>query len=220
MTSGGSPQTQPIRLGDPRGLGKWLLGSAASGGVNESGGGTTACDSLMIPSAMAQLTEAQQLGQLRPTTAACRRRPYVQPPAHQRLPGGMRPRLCRNIHASWPSRAMDVSLDLNQRIDSHFRNEQVLPVHFQHHEPFLVKGEQSPPLGLCLSTSIGVHDEVCSAKHDHPLHWIRSWCDHSPHLLHRVSLVGRRVNVCVRAPYPTVRRRSTLAAVGPHSRSR
>jgi hypothetical protein len=199
MTSGGSPQTQPIRLGDPRGLGKWLLGSAASGGVNESGGGTTACDSLMIPSAMAQLTEAQQLGQLRPTTAACRRRPYVQPPAHQRLPGGMRPRLCRNIHASWPSRAMDVSLDLNQRIDACFEEEHVSLVPLQHHNSSLVKRGQAPSLGLRRSphrwTSRGMFCRRRSCL-PHP----RAWCDHSLHLLPRVCLAGNRVKVRAHAP--------------------
>jgi hypothetical protein len=63
---------------------------------------------------------------------------------------------------------MDLSLDLKQRIDARFGDEQVLAIHFQHHKSFLVKRDQAPSLSLRLSPPIGVGQQVCSAQHDHP----------------------------------------------------
>jgi hypothetical protein len=40
-------------------------------------------------------------------------------------------------------------------IDVRVRNEQVLPIDLQHHTPILVQGDQTSPLGLCLSPSNG-----------------------------------------------------------------
>src|SRR5882672_2291896 len=59
-------------------------------------------------------------------------------------------------------------LDLDQRINARFGNEQVLAVHLQHHKPILVERDQTPPLGLRLSPSIGVHHQVCPAQHVRP----------------------------------------------------
>jgi hypothetical protein len=74
---------------------------------------------------------------------------------------------------------MGVSLYLNQGIDARFRDEQVLAVHLEHHEPFLVQSDQTPALGLRLSPSVGVLHQVRSIQHDHPFHQPRSWGDHS-----------------------------------------
>ena len=59
-----------------------------------------------------------------------------------------------------------LSLDLNQRIDTRFSDEQVIPVHLQHDKSVMVKGDQADPLGLRLSSSVGVHHQVCAAKYD------------------------------------------------------
>src|SRR4029450_1688074 len=60
------------------------------------------------------------------------------------------------------------SLGLDQRNDARFGDEHVLTVHLQHHNPFLIQSDQSPPLGLRLPSSVGVHHHVGSAKHEHP----------------------------------------------------
>ena len=64
---------------------------------------------------------------------------------------------------------MTLSLDLDQRVDACFGDEQVLPIYLQHHKPILVKRHQAPPLGLRLSPSVSIHHEVCPAPHPHPL---------------------------------------------------
>jgi hypothetical protein len=71
-----------------------------------------------------------------------------------------------------------LSLDLDQRIDARFGDEQILAVHLQHHKPVLVKSDQAPPLGLRLSPSVGVQHQVGSVKHEHP----------SPSLTHRATV--------------------------------
>jgi hypothetical protein len=93
-----------------------------------------------------------------------------------------RPRRCIPRHGlldnpRFASRASSgLSFDLDQRIDARFGHEEMLPIHLQHHKPFLVEADQASPLGLRLSPSIGVHQEVCPAQHDSP----------SPTLAHRV----------------------------------
>ncbi len=62
----------------------------------------------------------------------------------------------------------ELLLSINQCIDARFGDEQVFPVHFQHHKPILVQREQAPPLSLRLSPSVGVRYQVGSAQHDRP----------------------------------------------------
>jgi hypothetical protein len=76
-------------------------------------------------------------------------------------------------------------LDLDERIDARFGNEHVLAVDLPHHEPVLVQGDQTPPLGLRLPPSIGVHHQVGSAQYNPPPP-DGSPCDRSANRGHRV----------------------------------